>query len=65
MFASVGLIPISQAVSGVLIKLSFTGLFVGAGILMIVIALWTAASPAMRMISAEVAASETMATSAA
>ncbi len=65
MFASVGLIPISQAISGVLIKLSYTGLFVGAGILMIVIALWTAASPAMRMISAEVSVSEMTASSVA
>ncbi|HTP07662.1 MAG TPA: MFS transporter, partial [Anaerolineae bacterium] len=58
MFASIGLIPISQAISGVLIKLSFTALFVGAGSLMIVIAVWTAVSPAMRMISSAVTASE-------
>ncbi|HTP07550.1 MAG TPA: MFS transporter [Anaerolineae bacterium] len=65
MFASIGLIPISQAISGVLIKFSFTALFVGAGSLMIVIALWTAVSPAMRMISSEVTASDASATSAA
>ena len=65
MFASVGLIPISQAVSGVLIKLSFTGLFVGAGSVMIVIALWTMVSSAMRMISSEVTAAEVTVSSAA
>jgi hypothetical protein len=65
MFASVGLIPISQAISGMLIKFNFTVLFVSAGILMIVLAVWTAMSPALHMISSEVAASEVAASSAA
>jgi hypothetical protein len=55
-FASAGLVPVSQAMSGALIKLSFGGLFVGAGSLMIVIALWSAVAPAMRQISSEVIA---------
>lgn len=32
MFASVGLVPVSQAICGALIKLSVSGLFIGAGI---------------------------------
>ena len=37
MFASVGLVPVSQALCGQLIKLSVTGLFVGAGIIVVVL----------------------------
>ncbi len=37
MFASVGLVPVSQALCGLLIKFSVTGLFVGAGIVVVVL----------------------------
>ncbi|MBU2514012.1 MFS transporter [bacterium] len=37
MFASVGLVPISQALCGALIKLSIPGLFIGAGIILTII----------------------------
>ncbi len=37
MFASVGLVPISQALCGALIKLSIPGLFIGAGIILTLI----------------------------
>ena len=41
MFANYGLAPVSQAVTGALIKLSLNGLFIGAGILMLLLAAWT------------------------
>jgi MFS family permease len=50
LLAGVGLVPISQALTGALIKLSLTGLFVGAGILMLIVALWLALQPIMRTI---------------
>jgi hypothetical protein len=39
MFASVALDPFSQAISGVLMEVNLTGLFVAAGIAMLVTAL--------------------------
>lgn len=51
MLAGVGLVPISQALSGALIKVSLAGTFVGAGILILVLALWLAAQPATRSIN--------------
>jgi hypothetical protein len=45
LLAGVGLVPISQALSGAFIKLSLTGLFVGAGILMLLVAIWLALQP--------------------
>ena len=58
MFASAGLVPVSQALSGALIKLNFSGLFLGAGGLMIVVALWASLTPATRLIAAEMTATE-------
>jgi MFS family permease len=46
MLASVGLQPISQALTGAVIKLSLGGLFYGAGILMALVAVWLAIQPA-------------------
>jgi MFS family permease len=43
--AGVGLQPISQALTGAIIKLSLNGLFYGAGILMALVALWLAFQP--------------------
>jgi hypothetical protein len=48
MFASVGLMPLAAAVAGALIGVSMTGLFVGAGLLVIAAALWGLRSPALR-----------------
>ena len=45
LLAGVGLVPISQALSGAFIKLSLTGLFFGAGILMVLVAAWLALQP--------------------
>ena len=42
LFANVGLVPVSQALAGLFIKLSLEGLFIGAGLLMVALAAWTA-----------------------
>ncbi|MDR3574117.1 MAG: MFS transporter [Anaerolineaceae bacterium] len=42
LFANVGLIPISQALSGLIIKYNLPELFIGAGVLMVVLAGWAA-----------------------
>ncbi len=47
-FASVGLVPISQALCGALIKISVEGLFLGAGICLTIINLLVALRPEMR-----------------
>ncbi len=47
-FANVGLAPISQTLSGALIKLSLDGLFIGAGILLVLMAVWALLSPDAR-----------------
>jgi MFS family permease len=48
--AGVGLQPISQALTGAIIKVSLSGLFYGAGILMALVALWLAFQPVMHRI---------------
>jgi hypothetical protein len=48
MLASVGLVPVSQALTGGLLKLSLTGVFLGAGGLVLVMALWLALQPALK-----------------
>ncbi|HMD90719.1 MAG TPA: hypothetical protein VKF38_16305 [Anaerolineaceae bacterium] len=42
LFANVGLVPVSQALSGIIIKFSLQYLFIGAGVLMILLAGWAA-----------------------
>ncbi len=49
MFASVGLVPVSQAMCGALIKFSVTGLFVGAGIIVVVLNLMMSFRREIRM----------------
>jgi hypothetical protein len=51
LLANVGLVPLSQAVAGALIKLSLSGLFVGAGVLLVALALWLALHPARKFIN--------------
>ncbi len=53
MFAGVGLVPISQALSGALLKISIEGVFVGSGILILAIAVMAALSKEVRNIGAE------------
>jgi MFS family permease len=50
MFSSFGLAPISQALSGLLIKLSLEGLFIGAGLLLLGLAAWTALNRSARIL---------------
>jgi MFS family permease len=50
LLAGVGLQPISQALTGALIKLSLTVVFVGTGILMLLVAIWLALQPVTRTI---------------
>lgn len=47
-FAAIGLIPISTALSGVLIELNTTGLFVGAGALLVLTVIIAAHNPEVR-----------------
>lgn len=53
MFASFGLIPISQALAGVLLKYNTNGMFIGAGLLMTIIILFVAFRPEMRSMGLE------------
>jgi MFS family permease len=39
-FANMGLMPISQAISGLVLKMNLSSLFIGAGTLMILLAVW-------------------------
>lgn len=55
MFAGVGLVPISQALSGALLKISIEGVFVGCGILILAIAVVAALSKEVRNIGIETA----------
>jgi MFS family permease len=55
MFAGVGLVPISQALSGALLKISIEGVFIGGGILIIVMAVMAALSKEVRNIGIEAA----------
>jgi MFS family permease len=61
MFASVGLIPVSQALCGALGKVSITGVFVGAGALLPLLAARALLVPEVRHMGSE----ETMTTEAA
>ena len=51
LFANLGLVPVSQAISGFVIKLSLNGLFIGGGVLTIAIAAWMLLTPATRLIT--------------
>jgi len=51
MLTNTGLVPVSQAISGAISKWSLTMLFVGAGVLILLVTLWTAPQPGMRTFS--------------
>jgi len=51
MLTNTGLVPISQAISGAISKWSLTMLFVCAGVLILLVTLWTAPQPEMRTFS--------------
>lgn len=48
MLSSLGLSPLSQALAGILVDVSLTGLFVGAGILLVIVTLYSSTNKAMR-----------------
>jgi MFS family permease len=51
MLSNTGLVPISQAISGAVSKWSLTMLFVGAGILILLVTLWAAPQPELKVFS--------------
>jgi MFS family permease len=51
LLAGVGLVPVSQALTGALISINLAGLFALAGILMLLVAYWLAVQPAMLSIN--------------
>ncbi len=53
MLASMGLVPLSQAISGAISKWNLTGLFVLSGILVLLVTFWTAFQPGLRSLSEE------------
>lgn len=59
-FSSYGLMPISQAISGAIIKWNRELLFVLAGGLVLLLALWTAFQPALKTFSESLAEQEVM-----
>lgn len=55
LLANFGLVPISQALSGWLIKVNMNGLFIGAGIAMLLLAVWLALAPESHTIGLKMA----------
>ena len=55
-FSSNGLLPISQAISGAVIKWSFNALFVTVGTLSVLVMLWAAFRPELKAVSENLAA---------
>ena len=53
MLSNFGMAPLSQAIAGAVSKWSLTGLFAGAGLLMLVLAVWAAFQPELRTYAAE------------
>lgn len=56
MLAGSGLVPISQALSGAIIKWSLETLFVAAGLLIVLVAVWVARQPGLHIFSAGLSA---------
>jgi MFS family permease len=50
MLAGVGLVPVSQALTGALLKLTISGVFAGAGVLILATAVWLAFHPSLHLI---------------
>jgi hypothetical protein len=59
LFANLGLVPVSQALSGVLLKLSINGVFIGAGVLMMLIAGGMLLTPDLKIIGLRIAGVDT------
>lgn len=56
MFSNTGLVPISQAISGVVSKWDLSLLFASAGVLVLLVTLWTAFQPGLKTFSDSLAA---------
>jgi len=52
--AGMGLVPLSQAISGAVIKWDLTGLFVIAGSLLVMVVIWTAFQPGLKTLSDQI-----------
>jgi MFS family permease len=63
MLAGSGLVPISQAISGALIKWSLETLFVSAGMLIVLVSMWAAMQPGLKTFSDGLAAEKPAASS--
>lgn len=59
LFANLGLVPVSQALSGVLLKISINGVFIEAGVLMMLIAGGMLLTPDLKIIGLRSAGVET------
>lgn len=55
MLAGTGLLPLSQAISGAVMKWSVEWLFVGAGALLLLVALWAMFQPGLKIFSGKLA----------
>jgi len=62
-FSSYGLMPVSQAISGAVVKWNLDILFFSAGALVLLLALWTAFQHALKIFSESLAAQEVLADS--
>ena len=49
--SNTGLVPISQAISGAISRWSLTWLFAGAGILILLVTVWAASQPGLKVLS--------------
>jgi hypothetical protein len=58
MFASYGLVPVSQAISGAVSKWDIDALFLSAGALVLLLTLWTVFQPALKVFCESLAAQE-------
>ena len=56
MFSNVGLIPVSEAISGAVSKWNLTLLFALAGVLQLLVTVWAAFLPGMKTFSENLAA---------
>jgi len=59
LLSNTGLVPVSQAISGAVSKWNLTMLFVSAGVLILLVTLWTAPQPEMRTFSENMMAAGT------
>jgi len=59
MLSNIGLLPVSEAIAGVVSKLDLTMLFIGAGLLVLLVTLWTAVQPELTTFADSMMAEQT------